>query len=820
MRDGPVGLFPVDYTSEHPPAPVESVPEIRIPAHSTLDSLPEEPEHELAQTGDSAVMTATMTDIQHAIDQLAVNRAAGDSNSRRTFSFISRSESERGTEHGQDGEYDSPGGYQGQSRKLLAENASKANSRAQSTSPRRLAPPIPVDMSDESDADDDDEHNRHLPTASASTSVPPTAKASDFPNHRELNGHHNNNDHEPLSPISPTTTEQFNHLFINSPSEGMSPARAASDLDPYGRGTPPMTSTPQRSPAPIVQNLPETKAHGTSQSEFGKHILGLNASTPQAVTPAPPGAFVEEPQLYSDPEPKEDQNQATTRPSKEAEQQAHFIVSKPTPMSEKDTFPKASTPQPPSPIPSPALQVPTPHPKDQTPPIHSPANSYFIDALKQPLPMSNPITPPTHAPSPPPPEQYANAYRTLTPVQPTALSTRFSMPQSAATTASFPLPTVFPSQSVSQSNSQRGSLMPPQVSRSTSSEWNVEQVADWLRSKKFDDSVVDKFIGMAFLYVELISSACLTRLACCPENDITGDVLLEMDVNMLKELDIPAFGKRMRIANAIAELRRQGSEPSSPNGRNVVDQSYNSNSSMTSASVPNISGLSDTFHGGPLSNGNMQQYLHHQQYQQPLPIPAPHNQMGLGLPQTMMYGSSPSPASGMPAPGHGRNLSINSTTPSSNMMMMMDATGTNESERSGYSATGGHISQQQQQQYQGGANGYRRRPSSTDSWNPNPNSAPPHQHVHSLNGSMGKSATESNTTVDRIRSESDPGMLLAAIATGTGSTAASSVNGDREYDAWSKGRAGSLVSARTLRGLPSCCVLWFFQLPCLTTAAG
>ena len=40
------------------------------------------------------------------------------------------------------------------------------------------------------------------------------------------------------------------------------------------------------------------------------------------------------------------------------------------------------------------------------------------------------------------------------------------------------------------------------------------------------------------------------------EHEITGDVLLDLDVNMLKEVDITAFGKRMRIANAIAELRR------------------------------------------------------------------------------------------------------------------------------------------------------------------------------------------------------------------------------------------------------------------------
>ena len=41
------------------------------------------------------------------------------------------------------------------------------------------------------------------------------------------------------------------------------------------------------------------------------------------------------------------------------------------------------------------------------------------------------------------------------------------------------------------------------------------------------------------------------------EQDITGDVLLELDLELLKsEIGIVAFGKRKRIANAITELKR------------------------------------------------------------------------------------------------------------------------------------------------------------------------------------------------------------------------------------------------------------------------
>jgi len=73
-------------------------------------------------------------------------------------------------------------------------------------------------------------------------------------------------------------------------------------------------------------------------------------------------------------------------------------------------------------------------------------------------------------------------------------------------------------------------------------EWTVEEVVDWLRSKGFDDMVCDKFT----------------------EQEITGDVLLELDASILKsEIGIVAYGKRIRIANAIAELRRPPSVMSS-----------------------------------------------------------------------------------------------------------------------------------------------------------------------------------------------------------------------------------------------------------------
>jgi hypothetical protein len=94
-------------------------------------------------------------------------------------------------------------------------------------------------------------------------------------------------------------------------------------------------------------------------------------------------------------------------------------------------------------------------------------------------------------------------------------------------------------------------------------EWTVEEVVDWLRSKGFDDAVCDKFA----------------------EQEITGDVLLELDLAILKsEIGIVAYGKRIRIANAIADLRRPPSILSS--GQPTRPGSFSRGSPFPHQSVP------------------------------------------------------------------------------------------------------------------------------------------------------------------------------------------------------------------------------------------
>jgi hypothetical protein len=96
-------------------------------------------------------------------------------------------------------------------------------------------------------------------------------------------------------------------------------------------------------------------------------------------------------------------------------------------------------------------------------------------------------------------------------------------------------------------------------------EWTVEEVVDWLRSKGFDEMVCDKF----------------------SEQEITGDVLLELDLAILKsEIGIAAYGKRIRIANAIADLRRPPSILSSSAEQHTRPGSFSRGSPLAQQGIP------------------------------------------------------------------------------------------------------------------------------------------------------------------------------------------------------------------------------------------
>ncbi|KAK5689069.1 hypothetical protein LTS12_028932, partial [Elasticomyces elasticus] len=68
-------------------------------------------------------------------------------------------------------------------------------------------------------------------------------------------------------------------------------------------------------------------------------------------------------------------------------------------------------------------------------------------------------------------------------------------------------------------------------------EWSPEDVVMWMLQLGFDESIVEKF----FI------------------NDISGSILLELQSEDLKELDIQSFGKRHRLLGCIRQLRNSAS---------------------------------------------------------------------------------------------------------------------------------------------------------------------------------------------------------------------------------------------------------------------
>ncbi|BGP53427.1 hypothetical protein JCM8202v2_000986 [Rhodotorula sphaerocarpa] len=102
-------------------------------------------------------------------------------------------------------------------------------------------------------------------------------------------------------------------------------------------------------------------------------------------------------------------------------------------------------------------------------------------------------------------------------------------------------------------------------------DWGVDDVVNWGQQKGFDEGILSKFA----------------------EHEITGDVLLEMDVHMLKEIDLVAFGRRVRVYNGIKELRQRTQQ-----GNLMASVSYASG--FTSPSVNGFDHTEDV-PGAPLA---------------------------------------------------------------------------------------------------------------------------------------------------------------------------------------------------------------------------
>ncbi|KAL9934762.1 hypothetical protein V8E36_006537 [Tilletia maclaganii] len=179
-----------------------------------------------------------------------------------------------------------------------------------------------------------------------------------------------------------------------------------------------------------------------------------------------------------------------------------------------------------------------------TPRLNGSSASANLQAAAAAPPASSPGSAPNAAPAAVKLSSPANI--AATPPTTTSISTpTISEPQSAR-----PVPT--PVRSLSHS-SETGTVsqLPSSVVGPAGDphEWSVDDVVEWGRSKGWDDATV---------------------LSKFREHEISGDVLMEMDVVILKEIDITAYGKRLKVANAIKELKR--SIPGAANTGSITPQ--------------------------------------------------------------------------------------------------------------------------------------------------------------------------------------------------------------------------------------------------------
>ncbi|KAL0950372.1 hypothetical protein HGRIS_010337 [Hohenbuehelia grisea] len=634
---GKVGLFPQSYTTSTPPSAPDDAPAqtVAIPPPTTEDeaeaqdatkpalssesldssdadsqqhllhTLDEESEPESIKpkpNGHSAgaekapngelldvqpgggVMDATMTDVQKAIEQLGRRRDDGDGD--RSFSFASTGDgddrSERYNDTGgetDDTDFDMDDGGEGWhkgARRKLAEKARRAVEEAEKLemigSPeskgkgRLVAPPIEVEMSDESDDEHGDiydhEHTALRSYIRGHPHIPEESEEDDA----ELDGITDEFGRRRASSAKSNTDDVDTDNATAS-------SNAATVFTAPGTDTAASTSTARNSDQQSLE-LPSGKDEDGLPTVTRSTFHPVPAPVPVSAT----GVESFTPEAYQ---------QAKEEPNADS---AQAQASLPTPI-------------------SPNLAVERPH---STPP--------HTRSPDIPMPVPLPITTSNiENRNSSPSVVYRESLIALP--SPTPSSVGFG---SGAGMASFGYANQTQSRHASMASSAPGSVagggvVPGNGTPSGSdekksqdrvhpSEWSVDEVVEWLKSRGFDQDVCDKFT----------------------EQEITGDVLLELDANLLKtEIGILAFGKRVRIANAITELRRPPSfiydrlsAPSSPMHPHMT-QSPSQIHSPSMQPPPTAHSPPYHAHSPPLHSPLSAQNLG-QAYAGGMPIPAPY----------------------------------------------------------------------------------------------------------------------------------------------------------------------------------------------------
>lgn len=462
---GVAGLFPKSYTTdEAPTSSTLSFPAPTISSSSssaeasiasqppaiTLTSVAEEPEIPHANGSDDRertlsegeqVMKATISDVQKAIEQLGRN----DRDGAQSFSFASshgdytdRSETETEAESDDDGQ-----GWHKDAREKLAARAKQENEErrakeaaeqsAQSIPLRSLAPPIEVEMSDESEGEDEDGHvrrsQRHSDPYFRHHSLIPEEEEDIKPETVKRGGLPLEATQDLIAtPALPSDTgsasiipsEEFIVPHVEHDDADVPTASAHQTTFPIASVDPPSSPDPE---VPIA--IPSTEATPTmtaAQVDITPHPIVTSLPTSPQIPPPPA-----EPQLVVAP------------------------VVMPVPVV----------------TPAPVLRS-------------EPSQTRVADQSSYPVPYPIPIAMPSPSASSFSSSVAPSTFAVAQSVTPATTVTSFK-------TANFASPSSS-EQRNSTPNDSKSPSNPPL-------EWSVEDVVDWLRAKGFDEGVCSLFIG-------------------------------------------------------------------------------------------------------------------------------------------------------------------------------------------------------------------------------------------------------------------------------------------------------------------------------------
>ena len=305
---GKVGLFPQSYTTSTPPPPggvstSSSTSGNPIPTPpDSLSPLAEEPESTSLHDGDAEsrigiaigepgsadadAMKATMTDVQKAIEQLG----RSDRDGAQSFSFASTRDGDTdretdGTETDGDGEIGE--GWHRNARDKLAEQARKVVEaqaaeearEAQEAHERMGAPPIDVELSEESEAEDDAafQHLQHMHFTRDHPHIP-EEEEDEALRHSVAIGNRRNNSNETSSAILPRDD-------LSSPDEETGERTAQANKVSFVS-----TSSPSRfsrSPIPTDRRSRSPKVHSTPTTPDAINIVAPVPVAPMSLRMIP-----------------------------------------------------------------------------------------------------------------------------------------------------------------------------------------------------------------------------------------------------------------------------------------------------------------------------------------------------------------------------------------------------------------------------------------------------------------------------------------------------------------------------------------------------